>query len=390
MLSLINPIAKQLEESSIRAVANYGMTQPDVIPLWFGESNQPTPEFIRQAAADSLLRAETKYTPNTGIPELRRAIANYQSQLFSVPIHADNIAVTVSGTNAVMVACQTCLSAGDKVVAIEPIFPTLTAIPTLLGCKVTTVALSTDGNRFTLDLNRLFDELKDAKAFIINSPSNPTGWTASLELLEQILTFCREHKIWIISDEVYSRHVFDQRAAPSFCQLINEEDLVIVCNSFSKAWAMTGWRLGWLNVPRPLEPIVRKLQEFNMSCASGFSQAGGLAAIKNGENYVRESVQALHQSSQMVEHILGNIDGLTLFERPATFYAFLHLERLPANSQPFLRQMIDEVKVGAAPGEAFGKAGEGCIRICHAAPLDTLEVALSRMREFILRWQKNN
>lgn len=388
MLSLINPIAREIEESSIREVANYGMTQSDVIPLWFGESNQSTPLFIREAAAESLMRLETKYTPNAGIPALREAIAIYQSELFGREIHSENINVTVSGTNAVMLACQTCLTAGDKVVIIEPVFPTLQAIPRVLGCEIESVALTVEGTHFYLDLNRLFAALNGAKALIINSPANPTGWTATLEELQQILAFCRQHQIWIISDEVYSRHVFEQPAAPSFCEITTPDDLVFVCNSFSKAWAMTGWRLGWLNVPSALTPIVRKLEEFNVSCASAFTQAGGLAAITQGENYITESLKQLQQSSHLVEQILGDIPGVTLFDRPATFYAFIKIDGLGANSQPFLRAMIDEAKVGAAPGEAFGKAGEGCIRICHACELDKLEVALSRMRQFILSWQQ--
>lgn len=386
-LSLLNGINRKvqlLDESPIRSVASYGMKKDDVTPLWFGEASSPTPDFICQAACKSLSRYETKYTPNTGLPRLCQAIAHYQNNLFSSHLTSENISITVSGTNAVMIAAQSCLNPADKVVVIEPLFPTLSAIPEILGCEVVRVALKTKDRTFYLDTDELFTALNKAQAIIINSPSNPTGWIASKQLLTKILHFCRQRGIWIISDEVYSRHVFDRKAAPSFCELIDDYDRVIICNSFSKAWAMTGWRLGWLNIPKALIPTVRKLTEFNVSCASAFSQAGGLAAIEQGEDFVQSSVAALRQSRDCVQYYLGDIPNTTLYEMKATFYGFLKIEGLGFDSQPYLRHMIDQAKVGVAPGEAFGVSGAGHIRICHATQLPLLEPALERVREFIL------
>ena len=210
----ISPIAAQLEESSIRAIANFGMSQRDVIPLWFGESDISTPEFIRQAAIESLNQGQTMYTPNNGIPQLRHSLANYQTNLFGRPFDEENIVVTLSGTNAVMLAAQTVLKPGDKVVVITPAFPTLMAIPRLLGAEVIEFPLTQRDGKFDLDMDAFFEVLKGARALIINSPANPTGWMANEQQLKAIVDFSRQTGLWVISDEVYNRHVYQGTSAP--------------------------------------------------------------------------------------------------------------------------------------------------------------------------------
>ncbi len=380
----LSPIATQLKESSIRTIANFGMTQPDVTPLWFGESDIPTPEFIRQAASDSLSQGDTRYTPNNGAPALRRALADYQRRLYHTPFDENNIVVTVSGTNAIMLAAQTCISAGDKVVVITPVFPTLFAVPELLGAEVVQHPLIQVDNRFELDLDALFSQAKDAKAIIINSPANPTGWCASQQEVEAICQFARTHHVWVIADEVYARHTYETESAPSFCQFMKESDPIIVCNSFSKAWSMTGWRLGWLTLPKSITPTATKLIEYNVSCAPGFVQAGGLAAVTQGESFIEQSRERYTQARALVLKWLSNIPGTTLYDMPATFYAFLKIEGLGDNSQPYILQMIEKAKVGVAPGEAFGQGGEGHLRICYGCDLKRLNQALSQLREYLI------
>jgi Aspartate/tyrosine/aromatic aminotransferase len=376
----ISPIAAQLNESSIRAIANFGMSQPGVIPLWFGESDISTPDFIRQAAIESLNQGQTMYTPNNGLPQLRHSLAHYQTNLFGRPFDEENIVVTLSGTNAVMLAAQTVLKPGDKVVVITPAFPTLMAIPRLLGAEVIEFPLTQQDGQFDLDMDIFLTVLKGARALIINSPANPTGWMANEQQLKAIVDLSRQTGLWIISDEVYNRHVYEGTSAPSFCQYLDERDHVIVCNSFSKAWCMTGWRLGWLTLPKLLRPTITKLIEFNVSCAPAFVQAAGVVAIEKGEDFLQQTVDRFRHSRSMVQQALGNLPGVTLYEMPATFYAFLKVDGLPDNSQPFILDMIEHSKVGVAPGEAFGAAGRGHLRVCYGTNHQSLSIALERLQ----------
>ena len=385
----ISPIAANLEVSTIRSIANFGMTQEDVIPLWFGESDIVTPDFIRQAAAASLEKGETLYTPNNGLPVLREALAQYQTRLFAREYSQDNIVVTVSGTNAVMLAAQTVVTPGDKVVVITPAFPTLMAIPKLLGANVVEFPLTQVDGRFELELDALFLELKDARALVINSPANPTGWMASKQQVAAIAEYSRQNGVWILSDEVYNRHVYEGESAPSFAEFLREDDRIIICNSFSKAWCMTGWRLGWLTLPTILTPTITKLIEFNVSCAPAFIQAAGVAAVTQGEQFLFDTRARFEHSRQMVFDALHDLEGITLYDMPATFYAFVKVDGMDADSQPYILDMIREAKVGVAPGEAFGKAGQGHLRICYGANHENLAVALSRLRTFILEKQKH-
>ncbi len=380
----ISPIAQELSESSIRTIANFGMTQKDVIPLWFGESDIVTPDFIREAALESLGKGHTLYTPNNGTPELRQALADYQSALFKRHFKQDNIVVTVSGTNAVMLAAQTVIKPKDKVVVITPEFPTLMAIPRLLNAEVIEFPLTLSNGHFDLDMTKLLSIAKDARALIINSPNNPTGWMANHEQIKALVEFSRQNGTWIISDEVYNRHVYEGLCAPSFCEYMEESDRIIICNSFSKAWCMTGWRLGWLTLPEAIRPTITKLIEFNVSCAPGFIQAAGLAAITQGEEFLQTTLDRFRTSRSMVKQALSDLPGVTLYDMPATFYAFLKIDGLADNSQPYILDMIKKAKVGVAPGEAFGAAGQGHLRLCYGANHDKLSVALERLRDFLI------
>lgn len=385
VLQGISPVARQLNESAIRAIANFGMTRKDVIPLWFGESDIATPGFIRQAAVESLNQGQTMYTPNNGLPELRQALADYQNRLFGCRQKLDNIVVTVSGTNAVMLAAQAVLEPGDKVVVLSPAYPILTSIPELLGADVVEFPMTQVDGRFVLDMDALSAELKDARALVVNSPCNPTGWMASETEIRQLVEMSRESGCWIIADEVYNRHVYEGTCAPSFCQYMAESDRIIVCNSFSKAWCMTGWRLGWLTLPEILRPTITKLIEFNVSCAPAFVQKAGIAAIRQGEAFLHQTLDRFRVSRDMTRSALSDINGVTLYETAATFYAFLKVEGLADNSQPLILDMIETSKVGVAPGEAFGRAGQGHLRICYGANHQDLAVALERVRNYLIR-----
>jgi len=262
------PAVRALESSQIRAVANAGIGDPDVLPFWFGEPDAVTPEFIRAAAIAALERGETFYTQNFGIPELRAAIARYVSRLHA-PISPERVAVTASGMSALMLAVQALVGADDQVVAVTPLWPNLVEIPKILGARVTTVPLVMTPRGFTLDLDRLLAALRPGtRAVLINSPNNPTGWTIDRAAQEAILAHCRRHGIWVIADDVYERLHYEGNAdvASSFLDLAHADDRLISTNTFSKSWCMTGWRLGWMVAPAPLMPDIGTLIEYNTSC----------------------------------------------------------------------------------------------------------------------------
>ena len=280
---------QNLEESKIREVANAGMGRSDVLAFWFGESDEVTPDFIRQAAIESLQSGETFYSHNLGLPALREAVAQAMAAKHpgasgSAPIGAERIAITSGGVNALMLAVQAVVDAGDEVVAVTPVWPNLTAQPLIMGARVRTVPLCPQAGAWTLDLDALLSAITSAtKLLIVNAPNNPTGWTLSREEQSAILAHCRRTSTWILADEVYENLYFAPSAnacAPSFLDIAEPEDKLMVAHSFSKSYLMTGWRLGWLVLPPSATGAMSKLIEFNTSCASVFTQRAALVALQ--------------------------------------------------------------------------------------------------------------
>ena len=257
-----------LEASKIREVANAGLGRDDVLAFWFGESDEVTPEFIRQAAIDSLARGETFYSHNLGLPELREAIAAYTSRLHP-RVDAGRIAVTSGGVNALMLAVQALVDAGDEVVAVTPVWPNLTAQPAILGATVRCVPLVAREGEWALDLDALRTAVTaTTRLLIVNAPNNPTGWTMTRAEQQTILDHCRGTGTWILADEVYERLYYEPSpngCAPSFLDIAAPDDRLVVVHSFSKSFLMTGWRLGWLVLPPALMDGMGKLIEFNTS-----------------------------------------------------------------------------------------------------------------------------
>ena len=289
--ALARPAIQSLGESLIREVANTGMGRADVLPFWFGESDQPTPQFIRDAAAQSLGSGETFYSQNLGRPYLREAIAQYLSDLHGREVSAQRIGAVASGDAGLMLTCQMLLSPGDRVVAVTPLWPNLLEMPRILGAQVERVPLAVRGGRWTLALDRLLDALTPGtRMLLLNSPNNPTGWTIDEESLVAILAHCRRHGIWILSDDVYERLVYDPQlaSAPSFLRHYAPGDRIISVNSCSKAWCMTGWRAGWMVVPEALEADLGKVIEYNFSCIFEPVQRAATVALQQGEAHVAQ------------------------------------------------------------------------------------------------------
>jgi len=380
-MSVVDPLARpavrSLRASKIREVANAAMSDASVLPFWFGEPDEVTPEFIRTAAIEALNAGDTFYTHNLGIAPLRDALAAYVSRLHQ-PTDAGRIAVTNSGMSALMLATQALVGPGDRVVAVTPLWPNLVEIPKILGASVECVSLDFGAHGWTLDVDRLLAALTPGtRAVYINSPNNPTGWTIDRAVQRALLDHCRRHGIWIVADDAYERLFFASGTAPSFLDLAGPDDRVVSTNTFSKSWLMTGWRLGWLVAPEPLVADVGKLIEYNTSCAQGFVQRAGLAAVTQGEPVVARFRARLHGARDFLVARLAALPGVEVAPPPGAMYAFFRVAGM-ADSLSFCKRLAREAKVGLAPGVAFGPEGEGFVRWCFASSEERLAEGVAR------------
>lgn len=358
-----------LEASKIREVANAGLGRSDVLAFWFGESDEVTPEVIRQAAIDSLQQGETFYAHNLGLPELRGAVAQYMSALHPA-IEAARIAITSGGVNALMLAVQALVDAGDEVVAVTPVWPNLTAQPAILGARVRSVPLVPKEGQWTLELDVLRAAVTPTtKLLIVNAPNNPTGWTLTRAEQQAILDHCRQTGTWILADEVYERLYFDptpKGCAPSFLDISTPDDRLVVAHSFSKSFLMTGWRLGWLVLPPALMDGMGKLIEFNTSCASVFTQRAGIAALTHSQEITPRVVAHLKACRDTLVPLLADIPGVQVAPARGGMYAFFRLEGFD-DSLVLAKRLVAEAGLGLAPGSAFAPEAQGWLRWCFAS-----------------------
>jgi aspartate/methionine/tyrosine aminotransferase len=361
-------IVVAMQSSRIREVANAALKNPDVLAFWFGESDEVTPPAVRDAAARSLERGETFYGHNLGLIELREALARYTAA-FHPGAYTDRIAVTSSGVNALMLATQLLAGAGDDVVAVVPVWPNLTQQPTMMGARVRRISLAPDAQGvWRLDVQALIHAIDaQTRVVLVNSPNNPTGWTLTRDEQQALLDHCRRTGTWIVADEVYERMWFGgDRCAPSFLDIANAQDRLIVVHSFSKSFLMTGWRLGWMVVPDGVIGQIGKLIEFNTSCAPEFVQHGGLAALELGDAFVDPLVERLRGCRDRLLGRLQELPGLTVAVPNGGLYAFLKVEG-QTDSLAFAKRLVAEQGLGLAPGVAFGPEGEGWLRWCFAS-----------------------
>jgi aspartate/methionine/tyrosine aminotransferase len=375
---------RALRPSQIREVANAGFGVPDVLPFWFGESDRVTPSFIRDAASRALADGATFYTHNLGIAPLRQALARYVGGLHG-ETSSDHIAVTSAGVNALMLAAQLVAGAGDRVVAVTPLWPNLVEIPKILGASVETVSLTYGAHGWALDLDRLLAALTPStRMLMINSPNNPTGWTMTRDEQRTVLAHCRRHGIWIVADEVYERLYYGEsgRVAPSFLDLATRDERVIAVNSFSKAWLMTGWRLGWIVAPTRLMDDLGKLVEYNTSCAPSFVQQAGIVAVEEGEAFTRSLVDDLRASRDHLVTALQGVEGVDARAPDGAMYLFFSLPGA-SRSLDLCKRLVREAHLGLAPGSAFGAEGEGFVRWCYACDPARLDIGVERLRRFL-------
>jgi aspartate/methionine/tyrosine aminotransferase len=387
------PAVLALRDSKIREVANAGMGRDDVLRFWFGEPDEVTPQFIRDAGQAALAAGETFYVQNLGLPELRDTIAAYVTRLHR-PTAADAITVTNSGMSALMLVTQALVGPGDRTVLVTPLWPNLVEIPQILGAQAVTVPLHLAADGWTLDLDRLLDALTpDTRVLYLNSPNNPTGWTIPRDAQRVLLAHCRRHGIWIVSDDAYERlHYEDEtgahsdvtRAAASFLDVAEAGDRVVATNTFSKSWLMTGWRLGWVVAPAPLTRELAKLIEYNTSCAPAFVQRAGVVAMRDGEPVIARTVARFRAARDHLVAGLRALPRVSVATPRGAMYVFFAVDGL-TDSLGLCKRLVAEHGLGLAPGIAFGPEGEGCLRWCFASDLARLDAGLERLRAGLAR-----
>lgn len=383
-------VIHQLQESKIREVANAGLGRADVLAFWFGEGDEVTPDFIRQAAIDSLQQGETFYSHNLGLPELRAAIAAHVSRLHGAQqaIGMERIAVTSGGVNALMLAMQALVEAGDEVVAVTPVWPNLTAQPLIMGARLRCVPLQPVDGAWTLDLDALLAAVTGAtRVLILNAPNNPTGWTLTRAEQQRILDHCRRTGTWIVADEVYAQLYYEadqaNACAPSFLDIAAPDDRLIVVGSFSKSFLMTGWRLGWLVLPATLTHDMGKLIEFNTSCASVFTQRAALVALQRADEITPRVVAQLKAGRDTLVPLLQAVPGVQLAMPAGGMYAFFRLDGHP-DSLATAKRLVVEAGLGLAPGEAFAPEAAGWLRWCFASrELQRLVQGVERLKTWL-------
>ena len=370
-----------IPSSRIVEVARLAFATPDVDLLCFGESDQPSPPMARDAAVQALMDGETRYPDVRGLSALREALAGYLTALHARPVAEARIQVTASGMAALSVALSAVVRPGERVVVHNPAWPNIATAAHLRGAVVESIDLDSrpDGG-FRLDLDRLDTLMFGARVFVLNSPSNPTGWTATEEELRAVRDIARRHGAWLIADEVYSRLVYDgSPAAPSMLDIAEADDRIIVCNSFSKTWMMTGWRLGWLVAPEGTGEQFADLVEVAHSGVAPFIQHAGLAAV-NDVSAVERFRSHCAAGRALATEALAGLNGIRYQPPTGAFYAFLAVDGL-RDSLEFAKKLVTRHGVAVAPGGAFGDAGEGWLRVCFAQSAPLMERAMQRLRD---------
>ncbi|MBO0345411.1 pyridoxal phosphate-dependent aminotransferase [Roseibium sp. CAU 1637] len=394
-ISSVSPLVRHLSaearrapESGIVEVINAGRERDDLVPLWVGEGDLPTPDFICQAAKQSFDRGETFYTYQRGIPELRQALAEDHSKLYGKPFSAERFFVTGSGMQSIQIAVRCVAGPGDEVVYAAPAWPNLPAAVELTGAHAVPVAMELHDGRWELDVERLFAAVTPkTRAIFLNSPCNPTGWVAGREVLQAVLTETRKRGLWIIADEVYGRFFYGAgTAAPSFYDVAEEDDMILYVNTFSKNWAMTGWRAGWISAPRALGQVIENLIQYSTSGVPVPTQRAAIAALTQGADFLADQISRAAAGREAIVSTLSQVPRLQLSEADGAFYLFFSIDGVRDSRQGAL-DLVRETGVGLAPGVAFGAAGEGYFRLCYASSLKRLETAGNRIGDWAAQYK---
>ena len=393
------PSAERVPVSRIRALADVAFGMEGVLSLQFGESTLPTPPYVIEAVNRAAQEGWTYYSPNQGLPSLRVAIANLIARLHAVEIDPSEIQVNSGGVQALNLAIKCVIDPGDEAIVLSPNWPNGSAMVEMFGARTVEVPLARAGQRFTPDVEAMEGALTPrTRLLLYASPSNPLGWTATVAEQQMLLDFARQHGLWLLTDEVYERiyyggqgeaesdnggaSAFSGRLAPSILKLCSREDAVIVVNSFSKTYCMTGWRLGWMVGRSDFVKKAAQLNEFIVSHAPPMIQRGGEAAIAHGEDDIAAMVEEFQERRDFCAGMLREAPGVNLPEPEGAFYLFPQIEGIDDSFQYSL-DLLRKTQVAVAPGNAFGNGGEGSVRICYAPGMDVLKPAMERICDFI-------
>jgi len=382
--------ALKVPYSRIRELAEAAMKMEGVLKLYFGESNIPTPEYIKRAAARALEEGYTFYTENAGLPGLRQDLADYYRRVQGIELDPlSEIVVTASGVQALHVGIRCVLDPGEEALVLTPAWPNASAIIQMCHAIPLEIPHPLRSGRYGID----FDALQAAvtprtRLLVYTSPSNPLGWVATEEEQELLLQFVRKHDLWLLADEVYDRLYYRGPQlgvpAPSILRKATRDDAVMVTQSFSKTYCMTGWRIGWLVARRDVGQKAAQLNEFIVSHAPSFGQRAAQIALAFGEEELRQMLVRLKENRDFCLSALRQMPGVTVPSPDGAFYLFPKIGGL-TDSFTFCWRLLEETKVGIAPGVAFGAGGEGSVRICYAAEREILEPAMERLARFLSR-----
>ncbi|GAB2185371.1 pyridoxal phosphate-dependent aminotransferase [Roseibium sp. LAB1] len=384
LIERLSPEARTAPESGIVEVFNAGRDREDLIPLWAGEGDLPTPEFIREAAKASLDRGETFYTYQRGIPPLREALAAYHQDLYGKSFSPDRFYVTGSGMQSIQLAVQAVAGAGREVIVPTPAWPNVAAAIEIHGARSVSVPMREGEDGWKLSIEDVEAAITpQTTALFLNSPCNPTGWVADEDLLKAFLQLARKHGLWIIADEIYALFYYGEGTrAPSFYDIAEDDDRIIFVNSMSKNWAMTGWRVGWISAPPELGQVFENLIQYSTSGVPSFSQWGAVAALTEGQAFLKEQVARARRGRDCVLKGLQGLNRVKVQPPDGAFYLFFAIEGV-TDTRNFALDLVRQTGVGLAPGTAFGKGGEHYLRLCYARREDHLEEAVRRISTWI-------
>ncbi|MCZ4090395.1 pyridoxal phosphate-dependent aminotransferase [Sinorhizobium psoraleae] len=384
IMNSLSPCSLSAPESGIVEVVNYARGREGVIPLWVGEGDLATPDFISRAAAEALVAGETFYTWQRGIPPLREALARYYQRRFQKALSPDNFYVTGSGMQAIKLAIEAVTSPGDEMVLLTPAWPNFAAAAEISGARPVSVPLRFEHGKWQLDMNRLEAAVGEkTRALFINTPSNPTGWTATPDDLRAILTLARKHGLWIIADEIYALYYYAGARAPSFLDIMDDDDRILFVNSFSKNWSMTGWRVGWIVAPAAMGQVLENLIQYSTSGVAQFMQRGAVAALDQGDAFVDENIAKAARSRDLLCDALIATNRVETLKPDGALYAFLKIDGVTDSRQAAI-DIVDRTGVGLAPGTAFGEGGSLFMRACFLRDPAQVAEAAERLRRHIL------
>ncbi len=387
-MGLIRPGIETLEDSPIIDVWRMGFDVEGVIGMWAGEPDVPTPAFICDAAAKAMADGHTFYAHNRGIDPMRQALVDYHRRTYGIELPERRITLTSSGMSAVMLVAQAMIDQGDNIVAITPSWPNICRAMQMNGATIREVSMGRGDAGWSLDLDAVFAAC-DARTKLIYlaSPGNPTGFMLERAEGERLLAFARERNIAILSDEVYHRIVYDRKVAFSMLDIAGPDDPVFIIGSFSKSWAMTGWRLGWLVYPEGMTASFEKLVQFNTSGAPTFLQYGAIAALNDGEAFIESFVARCAAGRNIVNERLGRMPRIRNIPNNGSFYAMFSVDGV-TDTLTFCKRAVVEAKIGMAPGEAFGLGAAGLVRLCYAKSPENLTEAMDRLERFAATYQE--